>query len=57
MTARRDTGFHPAAPDYTEGRAIALATADARARADIARATHKVALKQGDEDNRRTTCT
>ena len=33
--ASKDTGFHPTDPDWTRGRAIALADADAIARRQI----------------------
>jgi len=35
MTSKKDTGFHPHDPDWTRGRARALADADAAARASM----------------------
>jgi len=39
----KDTGFHPNDPDWTRGRAMAVAEADSIARKDMWR-TRKVAL-------------
>jgi len=46
MTPKRDTGFHPSDPDWTRGRAQALADAEAFARRQIG-LNRNVTLKDG----------
>ena len=47
--ASKDTGFHPSDPDWTRGRAQALADAEAFARRQIG-LTRRVALTDGGKD-------
>lgn len=47
--ADRDTGFHSLDPDFTRGRARAIGEANTLARAQIAKAIHKVSMKPKDE--------